>query len=209
MPTRSAPVRTGNYLNSPASIAPFLLFPQITNRNKTSRLRDAPLRTHALPVATLSSSSPIKCYGLATDYTVPLLILTRSVIMGTASVMTRGTRTDRLESTSNPFSCRLLQPARTFSSTQESLLTGNFLVSLSSRLLLRPGTPQTSVCLVRGRLQRVLSTVYQPLDGTYGPNRRHPCRRSPQFWIHVVLLLFLRTQFSCTVHLRGHGLMLV
>jgi hypothetical protein len=48
------------------------LFPQITNRNKTSRLRSAPLRTHALvPVATLSSSSLIKCYGLVMDYTAP------------------------------------------------------------------------------------------------------------------------------------------
>jgi hypothetical protein len=54
-----------------ANIAPFPLFPQITNRNKTSRLRNAPLRTHVLTVATLSSSSLIRCYGLVVDYTAP------------------------------------------------------------------------------------------------------------------------------------------
>jgi hypothetical protein len=42
--------------------------------------------------------------------------------MGTASVTTRGTRNDRLESTSSAFSYLLLQQARTFSSNQESIL---------------------------------------------------------------------------------------
>ena len=77
-------------------------------------------------------------------------------------------------------------PLKTSGPTQVFPLLGNWKIYRSSRLLRRPGIPRTYKCLHRSRIRIVLSTVYRPLAGIYGPNRQHLCRRSPLPLIHDV-----------------------
>ena len=117
--------------------------------------------------------------------------------------MIPGTLIGLLGSISNPFLSRSSRAAQTFPSSRASLRTGKWSTSPSSRSRLPCGTRRIYKCLDRIRYFPVLSTVYLPLRGIYGPNRQHSYQRSPLRLIADVSPPFIRPRSSCTVRIRG------
>jgi hypothetical protein len=124
--------------------------------------------------------------------------------MGTASVMTRGTRTGHLVLIWNiclfhwPFQDQI------FHSSHASQLIGQCQIHQLFKSLRRLGIPRTCTGLHRVKIQCTMrSIVYQPLCGIYGPHWQHLRRRSSPLLTRVACLLYTRMPFSCTTHLRG------
>ena len=157
-------------------------FPQTINRSPMSPSRNVQQFTHTRRPATLSCSLRTKCSTLVMSFTALSQIRIKSVLMGTGSVTTRGTLIVLSESTLNPSLFHLPQMDQTYAASNlGSQLIGKWTFYRPSRSLLRHGTLRIFTCLDRTWSPIVLLTVYHPLVGIYGTNRRHRCQRSLLF----------------------------
>ncbi len=146
-----------------------------------SRSRNVPQRTHAPQLAIRSSWLLTKCCGLATTYIVHQLTRIRFELMGTTSVMIRGTYTGHfLVLIWNLFLFHCSFQDRIFHLSHTSQLIGKCQIYQLLKSICRLRIPRTCTGLHRVWIQCMLLTVYQPLDGMYGPHWRHlRCRSSP------------------------------
>jgi hypothetical protein len=191
-------------LNYPANIVLFLLFLQIINRRQTCRSLNVRRPIRAPPVGTQSFSSLTKSCDSATNCTVLSSTHIRSVHMDTVSAMTLGTLTGLLGLTWTPvflYLCSRQDP--TSSSSRGFLRIGRWILSLSSKSRLQFGIRRICICPDRFHLRHASSTVYRPLRGIYGQNRRCIYLQSQVPLTADAYPHSMPTESSWTLHLRG------
>jgi hypothetical protein len=185
------------------SIARSLLFPQTTNQNRMFRSRNAQRPTLALRVANPLSSLLIKSCGSETSCTVLSSTHTRFVVpTDSVFVMTLGTLIGPLGSTSRVFSYLYWRLDPTFSLNRGYPLTTRWNIFPSSRSRALFGTQRSCNCPARLRLPNASSTVYRPLCGIYGRNRRRPSLPFRLLLTAAALPRFISARFSWMLHLR-------
>ena len=186
------------------SIARSLPFPQTTNRNRTFRSRNAQRPTHVPRVANPLSSLLTKSCGSETSCTVLSSTHTRFVPTDSVFVMTLGTLIGLLGSTSSVFSYLYWHLDPTFSLNQGFQPMTRWNIFPSSRSRAQFGTQRSCNCPARICLRHASSTVYRPLRGIYGRNRRRLSLRSRPPLTVAALPHFMSPTFSWMSHLRGH-----
>ena len=172
--TRSALGQIGNSLSYPASsycsVSPFL---QTTNLRPMCRLPNVQRPIHAPQVGNQSSLSLIKSCGLATNYTVLSSIHTRFVHTDSVLVMTLGILIGPLGSILSVFLYLSSSPQDpTSSSNRGSQQIGKWNPFPFSKSRVPSGTQRIFKCQDRLHLRHTSPSVYQPLRGIYGRNRR-------------------------------------
>ena len=203
MRTRSALDQIGNSLSYPASIVPFPPFLQTTNPRPMCQLPSVRRLIRAPPMRTLSFSLLIKSCGSATNCTVLSSTHTRFVHTDSVFVMTLGILIGPLGSTLSVFLYLSSPKDPTSSSNRGSQQIGRWTLFPFSKSRLQSGTQRIFRCQDRLQLWHASSTVYQPLRGRYGRNRRCTSLRSHHHLTADVSRRSMPAKYSSTSHLRG------
>ena len=190
-------------MSYPANIVLFPPFLQTTNQRPMCRSLNVRRPIRAPQVRLRSFSSLIKSCGSATNCTVLSSTHIRSVHTDSVFVMTLGILIGPLGSILSVFLYLSSRPDPISSSNRGSQQIKRWTFFPFSKSRLQFGTLRICKCQVRLQLRYASSTVYQPLRGIYGWNRRCASLRSHLPLTANAYRRSMPAKSSSRSHLRG------